>query len=57
MGLRIVAEGIEDGATLNLLADLGCALGQGYFISSPKQASRLDLNPRAFSSQPAGNLR
>jgi diguanylate cyclase len=57
LGLRIVAEGIEDRATLNLLADLGCDLGQGYFISRPKQASRLDLNPRAFSPQPAGNLR
>jgi diguanylate cyclase len=56
LGLRIVAEGIEDGATLNLLAVLGCDLGQGYFISRPKQASRLDLNPRLLSSQPVASV-
>jgi len=52
LGLRIVAEGIEDGATLDLLADLGCDLGQGYFISRPKQAGHLDLSPRTYSPQP-----
>ena len=41
MGLRIVAEGIEDAATLTLLTDLGCDLGQGYLISVPKPADQL----------------
>lgn len=45
LGLRIVAEGIEDNATLQLLTDLGCDLGQGYLISTPKPASRLALVP------------
>ncbi|MEO8518090.1 MAG: EAL domain-containing protein [Dermatophilaceae bacterium] len=53
LGLRIVAEGIEDAATMDLLADLGCDLGQGYFIGRPKQAGRLDLAQRT----PAANLR
>ena len=35
MGLRVVAEGIEDVETLDLLGDLGCDLAQGYFISRP----------------------
>ena len=38
LGLRIVAEGIEDLETLELLADLGCDLGQGYFIGRPGPA-------------------
>jgi EAL domain-containing protein (putative c-di-GMP-specific phosphodiesterase class I) len=41
MGLRVVAEGIEDGRTLELLSELGCDLAQGYFISVPKPASEL----------------
>jgi EAL domain-containing protein (putative c-di-GMP-specific phosphodiesterase class I) len=47
--LRIVAEGIEDRATLDLLYELGCDIGQGYFISKPKPADHL-----AFSPQLAG---
>jgi diguanylate cyclase (GGDEF)-like protein len=39
--LRVVAEGIEDGATLSLLADLKCDLAQGYFIGKPMPAEEL----------------
>jgi diguanylate cyclase (GGDEF)-like protein len=35
LGLRIVAEGIEDQATLNLLRDMGCDVAQGYYIARP----------------------
>jgi EAL domain-containing protein (putative c-di-GMP-specific phosphodiesterase class I) len=41
MGLRVVAEGIEDKATLDLVAELGCDLAQGYYICMPKPASEL----------------
>jgi diguanylate cyclase (GGDEF)-like protein len=41
MGLRIVAEGIEDDSTLALLAQLGCDIAQGYCISRPKPAGEL----------------
>jgi diguanylate cyclase (GGDEF)-like protein len=41
MGLRIVAEGIEDDATLVLLAQLGCDVAQGYCISRPKPPGEL----------------
>ena len=41
MGLRVVAECIEDKPTLDLLCDLGCDLGQGYFIGRPVPADRL----------------
>ena len=35
LGLRVIAEGVEDQATLDLLADLGCDLAQGYHMSRP----------------------
>jgi len=35
LGLRIIAEGVEDGATLQRLALLGCDLAQGYHLSRP----------------------
>jgi diguanylate cyclase (GGDEF)-like protein/PAS domain S-box-containing protein len=35
LGCEIVAEGIEDGETLDRLRALGCDLGQGFLISRP----------------------
>jgi diguanylate cyclase (GGDEF)-like protein len=43
MGLRVVAEGIEDVETLDLIGELGCDLAQGYFISRPSPANRLSF--------------
>ncbi len=41
MGLRVVAEGIEDAATLARLVELGCDLAQGDYISRPVPADEL----------------
>ncbi len=41
LGLRVVAEGIEDAATLALLRRLGCDLAQGYHIGKPVPAAAL----------------
>ena len=35
LSLSVVAEGVEDLATLNKLAAFGCGIAQGYFISKP----------------------
>jgi EAL domain-containing protein (putative c-di-GMP-specific phosphodiesterase class I) len=43
LGLRLVAEGVEDEAALDALRELGCDLAQGYFISRP-------LSPAAFAA-------
>jgi EAL domain-containing protein (putative c-di-GMP-specific phosphodiesterase class I) len=43
--LSVVAEGIEDKATLDLVSELGCDLGQGYFIGRPKPAHELAFGP------------
>jgi EAL domain-containing protein (putative c-di-GMP-specific phosphodiesterase class I) len=38
LGLRVVAEGVEDSKTLALLTELGCDIAQGYFIGMPEPA-------------------
>ena len=35
LGFKVVAEGVEDEATYNMLAKLGCDVAQGYYISRP----------------------
>jgi EAL domain-containing protein (putative c-di-GMP-specific phosphodiesterase class I) len=45
MGLRVVAEGIEDASTLTLLSELGCDLAQGYYICTPKPADQIAFRP------------
>jgi EAL domain-containing protein (putative c-di-GMP-specific phosphodiesterase class I) len=35
LGLRVIAEGVEDAATFNVLRGMGCDLAQGYFIAEP----------------------
>jgi diguanylate cyclase (GGDEF)-like protein/PAS domain S-box-containing protein len=35
LGLTVVAEGVEDEWTLDLLSSFGCDLAQGYFIAKP----------------------
>ena len=43
LGLRVVAEGVEDDQCLGLLTGLRCDLVQGYVISKPKPAAELEL--------------
>jgi diguanylate cyclase (GGDEF)-like protein len=51
LGLRVIAEGVEDAQTLTRLARLGCDLAQGYHVSRPLPASGFtkwldeDVNP------------
>jgi diguanylate cyclase (GGDEF)-like protein len=47
LGLRVVAEGVEDNSSLDLLTGLGCDLAQGYLISKPKPPHELELTPKA----------
>jgi EAL domain-containing protein (putative c-di-GMP-specific phosphodiesterase class I) len=41
LGLTVVGEGVEDLATWNVLASLGCDVVQGYFLSRPLTADAL----------------
>ena len=35
LGLKIVAEGVEDEKTLDILSELGCDYAQGYYMAKP----------------------
>jgi EAL domain-containing protein (putative c-di-GMP-specific phosphodiesterase class I) len=61
LGLRIIAEGVEDRATLERLATLGCDLAQGYHLSRPMGASAftewLSETPSPSPAQTSGDGR
>ncbi|SNR97672.1 diguanylate cyclase/phosphodiesterase [Geodermatophilus pulveris] len=42
LGLRVVAEGVEDELTRNLLAEMGCDKLQGFLVSRPLADERLE---------------
>jgi diguanylate cyclase (GGDEF)-like protein len=42
LGLKVTAEGIEDAASLAILAEHGCETGQGYHISKPLPAPEFE---------------
>jgi len=41
LGLKVVAEGVEDQETFDQLREMGCDLQQGFFISKPVPAEEL----------------
>jgi predicted signal transduction protein with EAL and GGDEF domain len=41
VGLPTVAEGIEVAAQVELVRDLGCRYGQGYFLARPADAAHI----------------
>jgi diguanylate cyclase (GGDEF)-like protein len=42
LGLRVVAEGVEDEETMRRLSELDCDVAQGYFLGRPTPAAGLD---------------
>jgi diguanylate cyclase (GGDEF)-like protein/PAS domain S-box-containing protein len=42
LGLSVVAEGVEDERTLDLLGEIGCDAAQGYFIARPMPVAALE---------------
>ncbi len=53
LGLRVVAEGVEDRATFDRLADFGCDEAQGYYISKPVAADEFTRWLSARNLEPA----
>jgi EAL domain-containing protein (putative c-di-GMP-specific phosphodiesterase class I) len=56
LGLRVVAEGVEDAVTLSLLADWGCDLVQGYYISGPLQSWVVEVDRPVLTGSSARRL-
>ena len=48
LGLRLVAEGVEDAATWSMLKALGCDVIQGYYLSRPLPAEQVQDWVRAY---------
>jgi EAL domain-containing protein (putative c-di-GMP-specific phosphodiesterase class I) len=61
LGLRVVAEGVEDEDVLDLLAGYGCDSAQGFLFSRPRAAAELQAwltestyaAPRPFGPSPS----
>jgi diguanylate cyclase (GGDEF)-like protein len=47
LGLTVVAEGVEDADTLQLLREMGAGQAQGYYFSMPVPREKLDLSALA----------
>jgi diguanylate cyclase (GGDEF)-like protein len=48
--LNVVAEGVEDAETVDLLRQYGCDVAQGYYIGRPETAERLTARLRKAAS-------
>ena len=46
LGLEVVAEGIESGDQLAVLQEMGCDLGQGFYLSPPLSTSSIEERVR-----------
>jgi EAL domain-containing protein (putative c-di-GMP-specific phosphodiesterase class I) len=55
LGMRMIAEGVENEAVLRMLTGYGCDLGQGYFIARPQNPD--SLTPWLHQQAALGSLR
>ncbi|MFX8786214.1 EAL domain-containing protein, partial [Acinetobacter baumannii] len=46
LDLKITAEGVEDQSAYNILSDIGCDVGQGYFMSRPLTLEKFEAFAR-----------
>jgi EAL domain-containing protein (putative c-di-GMP-specific phosphodiesterase class I) len=55
LGLTVVAEGVEDQATLDALAEVGCDIAQGFHLGRPMTVATFDtwLSERERQTLPA----
>ncbi|NTV40580.1 MAG: EAL domain-containing protein, partial [Demequinaceae bacterium] len=49
LGAVTIAEGIERPAQLRVLRELGCDIGQGYFLGRPSEPADVDWLARALA--------
>lgn len=62
LGLSVIAEGIEDRATVDLLLSMGCEHGQGHYFGYPMPAAEFERTflskdaPRTSGNSAAGSV-
>ena len=56
LNLSVVAEGVEDGSTLDALKSFGCDSAQGFHFSRPLPAEEFAVWARSHSRDPAASL-
>ena len=42
LGLRVIAEGLEQPRQLSALREMGCGYGQGFLVASPMAATGIE---------------
>jgi len=52
LNMQVVAEGIENEQTMDLLKDMGCDYGQGYFIARPMPAEKIPTFLQSINGEP-----
>jgi EAL domain-containing protein (putative c-di-GMP-specific phosphodiesterase class I) len=52
LGLKVIAEGVEDIRAWNMLAERGCDYAQGFFMGKPMPASEFDLWLKNWRAKP-----
>lgn len=57
LGLRIVAEGVEDQAEWDYVAAIGCDVAQGYFVAKPMPAEQVQSWAELWSTKKHAHLR
>jgi EAL domain-containing protein (putative c-di-GMP-specific phosphodiesterase class I) len=59
LGLSVIAEGIENQATADLLVSMGCEEGQGYFFGRPMPAAEFGrkLDQAGSAATPAERMK
>jgi EAL domain-containing protein (putative c-di-GMP-specific phosphodiesterase class I) len=57
LGLRVVAEGVEDEETWRMLAANGCHVAQGWFIARPMPGDELLSWLARYRPLPAAGVR
>jgi EAL domain-containing protein (putative c-di-GMP-specific phosphodiesterase class I) len=55
LGLTVVAEGVEDAESLDILRQLGCPIAQGYYCCRPKPGPELTAWLSSRSEEPAAH--
>ncbi|AZG11934.1 EAL domain-containing protein (plasmid) [Cupriavidus pauculus] len=57
LGLRIVAEGVEDQADWDYVGAIGCDVAQGYFVAKPMPAEQVQSWAELWSTKQHAHLR